>query len=124
MCLITRKILMLNLHHPNHYIPHVDQHQTVLYPNVMCPQVIKKTYISSSTPYFGYRALNNSNYCALNILWSILEPCNNITYGCTSNTSVCIINSCCSPQAVCLPLSLTSLYRAGNTILYQISQFL
>ncbi|CAF4321687.1 unnamed protein product, partial [Adineta steineri] len=73
----------------------------------------KNIYISSSTPYFDYRTLNNSSYCAPNIPCSILEPCNNVTYECASSTSVCIINSCCSPQAVCLLLSLTNLYKSG-----------
>ncbi|CAF3692936.1 unnamed protein product [Adineta steineri] len=73
----------------------------------------KNIYISSSTPYFDYRTLNDSSYCAPNIPCSILEPCNNVTYECASNTSVCIINSCCSPQAVCLLLSLTELYKSG-----------
>ncbi|CAF4919660.1 unnamed protein product, partial [Rotaria sp. Silwood1] len=54
---------------------------------------------SSSTLCFDYRSVNNMIYCAPGLLCSLLEPCNNVTYNCTSNTSVCIINSCCSPKA-------------------------
>ncbi|CAF4895451.1 unnamed protein product, partial [Rotaria sp. Silwood1] len=55
---------------------------------------------SSSTLCFDYRSVNNMIYCAPGLLCSLLEPCNNVTYNCTSNTSVCIINSCCSPKAI------------------------
>ncbi|CAF4305241.1 unnamed protein product, partial [Rotaria magnacalcarata] len=65
----------------------------------------ENTCRSSTTPCFDYRTLNNISYCAPGILCSILAPCNNVTYNCTSITSVCVINSCCSPQAVCLPLA-------------------
>jgi hypothetical protein len=77
---------------------------------------------SSSTSCFDYRTINNTSHCAPGILCSILEPCNNITYNCTSNNSVCIINSCCSPQAVCLPLSFTSFCSSGKYILHWISE--
>ncbi|CAF0921377.1 unnamed protein product [Adineta steineri] len=60
--------------------------------------------LSSSTPCFDYRTINNISYCAPGILCSILERCDNITRTCSSNNSVCVINSCCSSQAVCLPL--------------------
>jgi len=73
---------------------------------------------SSATPCFDYRTLNNSRYCAPGILCSILELCDNITYTCASNTSICIVNSCCSPQAICLPLSLTNFCILGNGTLY------
>ncbi|CAF2132567.1 unnamed protein product [Rotaria magnacalcarata] len=69
--------------------------------------------LQSSTPCFGYRNINNMSYCAPGILCSILESCNNINYSCTSNTSVCVVNSCCSPQAVCLPVSLVNLCKSG-----------
>jgi hypothetical protein len=71
----------------------------------------------SSTPCYEYYTINNSRYCAPGILCSILEPCNNITYTCTSNTSVCVVNSCCSTQAVCLPLSVTNFCILGIDIL-------
>jgi hypothetical protein len=73
---------------------------------------------SSSTPCFDYRTLTNSSYCAPGILCSILELCDNTTYTCASNTSVCIVNSCCSPQAVCLPLQFTNFCILGNDTLY------
>jgi hypothetical protein len=72
----------------------------------------------SSTPCFDYRTLNNSRYCAPAILCSILESCNNITYTCASTTSICIVNSCCSLQAVCLPLLTTNFCPIGNKILH------
>ncbi|CAF0977057.1 unnamed protein product [Adineta steineri] len=59
--------------------------------------------LSSSTSCFNYRTINNITYCAPGILCSILERCNNITQICSSNNSICITNSCCSSQAVCLP---------------------
>ncbi|CAF1469906.1 unnamed protein product [Rotaria magnacalcarata] len=69
--------------------------------------------LQSSTPCFGYRNINNMSYCAPGILCSILESCNNINYSCISNTSACVVNSCCSPQAVCLPVSLVNLCKSG-----------
>ena len=73
---------------------------------------------SSATPCFDYRTLNNSRYCAPGILCSILELCNYTTYTCASNSSICIVNSCCSPQPVCLPLLLTNFCILGNETLH------
>ncbi|CAF3991542.1 unnamed protein product [Adineta steineri] len=56
--------------------------------------------LPSSTPCFDYRTINNISYCAPGILCSILERCDNITQTCSSNDSICVINSCCSPQAI------------------------
>lgn len=64
---------------------------------------------SSMTPCFDYRTTNNISYCAPASLCSILEPCNNMTGTCPSNTSVCIVNSCCVPKTICLPLEWTTL---------------
>ncbi len=64
---------------------------------------------SSGTPCFDYRTNTNASYCAPAALCSVMQPCNNITAQCASNTSVCIVNSCCAAQAVCFPLSWTSL---------------
>lgn len=61
-----------------------------------------------SAPCFIYRTSTNISYCAPGIMCSLLEPCDNLAYNCTSNTSICVINSCCSPQAVCLPLLITN----------------
>ncbi|CAF1535531.1 unnamed protein product, partial [Rotaria sp. Silwood1] len=72
---------------------------------------------SSSTPCFEYIAVNTTSYCAPGALCSILKPCDNATYSCASNTSVCIVNSCCSPQTVCLPLSWTSFCKLGKDML-------
>ena len=72
---------------------------------------------ASSTPCFDYRSLNNTSYCAPAVDCSILESCNNITHDCASNSSVCVNNSCCSPQAVCLPLSATNFCKSGSEIL-------
>ena len=69
---------------------------------------------SLSTPCYDYRTVNNTSYCAPGVLCSILEARNNINYKCSSNTSVCIINSCCSPQAVCLPLSWINFCKLGK----------
>ena len=62
---------------------------------------------SSQISCFDYRTIDNISYCAPASLCSILEPCDNIT--CTSNTSVCIVNSCCQTKTVYLPLKWTSL---------------
>lgn len=78
----------------------------------------------SSTPCYNYRGIDNVTYCAPGSLCSILESCNNITSGCASSTSVCIVNSCCTPQAVCLPLSLTSLCSSENVTNYATSEFI
>lgn len=69
---------------------------------------------SSSTNCFSYLTPNNISYCAPGILCSILTPCDNITYSCESNTSVCVINSCCLPQRVCLPLAFTNFCVSGK----------
>ena len=68
----------------------------------------------SSAPCFDYRSSNNTKYCAPGILCSILEPCDNVTYNCTSPSSVCIVNSCCSPSSVCLPISLFNFCPPGK----------
>ncbi len=69
---------------------------------------------SSSTPCFDYRTFSNISVCAPAVDCSILASCDNITKTCTSNTSVCIVNSCCSQQAVCLPLSSTTFCSTGG----------
>ncbi|CAF4378045.1 unnamed protein product, partial [Adineta steineri] len=69
--------------------------------------------LSSSTPCFDYRTINNISYCAPGILCSILERCDNITQTCSSNNSICVINSCCSPQAVCLPFLARQMCNTG-----------
>jgi hypothetical protein len=56
---------------------------------------------SSQTPCFDYHTIDSISYCAPASLCSILEPCQNV---CSLNTSVCIVNSCCQPKTVCLPL--------------------
>jgi hypothetical protein len=75
----------------------------------------------SPTPCFDYRTFNNSRYCSPAIQCSILEECNNITLTCASNTSVCIVNSCCSPRTICLPLSSTNFCPLGNYIFHSIT---
>ncbi|CAF1551299.1 unnamed protein product [Adineta steineri] len=90
--------------------------------------------LSSSTPCFDYRTINNISYCAPGILCSISETCNNITQTCLSNNSVCVINSCCSSQAVCLPFLATQMCNtailsticvsAGKDAILNASQFI
>ncbi|CAF1384905.1 unnamed protein product [Adineta steineri] len=74
--------------------------------------------LSSTTTCFDYRTTNNIRYCAPGILCSILEECDNITQACSSNNSVCVINSCCSSQAVCLPLLATQMCKTGTNTYY------
>lgn len=63
----------------------------------------------SPTPCFDYRSVDDQSFCAPASLCSILESCDNITNTCSSNTSICIVNSCCQPRKVCLPLMFTQL---------------
>ncbi|CAF1151389.1 unnamed protein product [Adineta steineri] len=73
---------------------------------------------STSTPCYDYRTINNISYCAPGILCTILETCDNITQTCSSNNSICIINSCCSSQAVCLPFLATQMCKTGTITYY------
>nr|ACD54707.1 unknown [Adineta vaga] len=66
------------------------------------------------TPCFNYLTINNTSYCAPAIQCSLLEVCDNVTYSCVSNNSICIINSCCSLSAVCLPLLATNYCKRGE----------
>lgn len=61
----------------------------------------------STTPCFDYRTQNNTAYCAPASLCQFMPPCDNTTQQCTSNNSVCVVNTCCG-QPVCLPLWWTS----------------
>ena len=61
------------------------------------------------TRCFTYLTANNLPYCAPAFLCDLLEPCDNRTGTCTSNTSVCIINACCNPPERCLPFASTNL---------------
>ncbi|CAF1002660.1 unnamed protein product [Adineta steineri] len=74
--------------------------------------------LSSSTPCFYYQTINNISYCAPGILCSILERCDNITQTCPSNDSVCVINSCCSSQPICLPMLATQMCKTGTNTYY------
>ncbi|CAF0882767.1 unnamed protein product [Adineta ricciae] len=67
----------------------------------------------SPTPCFYYYTINNSSYCAPAIQCSLLELCDNVTNSCSSYDSICIVNSCCSPSAVCLPLLTTKFCLQG-----------
>ncbi|CAF2529349.1 unnamed protein product [Rotaria sp. Silwood2] len=66
------------------------------------------------TPCFDYHTTDNVSYCALASLCSILESCNNTTGTCESNRSVCVSNSCCTPNQVCLPLLWTMLRSSSS----------
>lgn len=61
------------------------------------------------TRCFTYRTAINIPYCAPGFLCSLLDPCDNRTGTCASNTSVCIIDSCCNPPERCLPLASANL---------------
>ncbi|CAF1559179.1 unnamed protein product, partial [Rotaria magnacalcarata] len=69
---------------------------------------------ASSTTCFEYRTATNRSYCAPASLCSILEMCDNVTGLCSSNASVCIVNSCCTPRTVCLPLAWTHMCISSN----------
>ena len=63
----------------------------------------------SSTPCFDYRSINNQQYCAPASVCSLLQPCHSSNHTCPSNSFVCVINSCCQPRNVCLPIEWTTL---------------
>ena len=69
---------------------------------------------NASTPCFRYQNSHGNQYCAHAILCSILQPCNNSHYSCTSINGRCVVNSCCSPHQVCSPLSWTSFCEHGR----------
>ncbi|CAF4534019.1 unnamed protein product [Rotaria socialis] len=69
---------------------------------------------TSLTPCYDYHTVTNMSYCAPGGLCSLLEQCDNVTGGCASNSYVCVVNSCCPPQNVCLSLSWTSLCSSVN----------
>ncbi|CAF4448156.1 unnamed protein product [Rotaria socialis] len=71
---------------------------------------------SSSIPCYNYLSFNSTSYCAPGILCSILQSCYNVALSCGSNDFVCIVNSCCTPQPVCLPILFTSFCPPGNEI--------
>ncbi|CAF0837958.1 unnamed protein product [Adineta steineri] len=109
-------MLLFSLHYLHHLIQHGIQHPVVLYKQcfVNSNNNNNNSCLSSSTPCFDYRTTNNISYCAPGILCSILETCNNITQTCSSNNSICIVNSCCSSKAVCLPFSATQICKSGT----------
>ena len=77
----------------------------------------------SPTPCFNYQTINNISYCAPAIECSILEACDNVTYSCRSNDSICIVNSCCLSSTVCLPMLATNFCPRGkNKHLFSYSQ--
>jgi len=80
-----------------------------------CNSNYNNTCSLSPTPCFDYRTINNQSYCALASLCSLLEPCNDT---CSSNTSICIINSCCQPKTRCLPLSWTNICPSSSKNFY------
>ena len=61
---------------------------------------------NSQTSCFYYQTQNNVGYCGPAVDCSILQPCNDT---CSSNQSVCVMNTCCQPAGRCLPLYLTTL---------------
>ena len=71
---------------------------------------------SSTTPCFEYQTHDNTSFCAPGILCSILPPCNSTTYSCGSPDLVCVVNSCCSPQEVCIPIIWTNFCDLGNNL--------
>ena len=68
----------------------------------------------SSITCFQYHTATNTRYCAPASLCSILETCDNARGSCSSNASVCVVNSCCTHQAICLPLAWTHMCMSSN----------
>jgi hypothetical protein len=61
---------------------------------------------------FNFQTNNGTSFCAPASSCELLDPCDHNGY-CSSNTSVCIINSCCT-QPVCLPLILADFCLAND----------
>jgi len=71
---------------------------------------------STMTPCFEYRGINNQTYYAPAALCSIVETCQNPTNQCSSNTSICVVNSCCSTGSICLPLAWRNICQFNSII--------
>ncbi len=56
---------------------------------------------------YDFQTTNGTSFCAPASSCELLDSCN-LHKQCASNTSVCIVNSCCA-QPVCLPLILVDL---------------
>jgi hypothetical protein len=78
---------------------------------------------SSSAPCFAYLTPSNATLCAPGIICSLLEPCNNANFSCASSSSVCVVNSCCSPQHVCLPFFSMNYCVSPNSTVYVGSKY-
>ena len=77
---------------------------------------------SYSAPCFAYQSPNYGRICAPAFVCSVLEPCNQTTFTCSSNASICVTDSCCSPQAMCLPWTSLKLCLSVNSSIYNGSQ--
>ena len=75
--------------------------------------ITNSSCLTPSASCFDYRSRNNTSYCAPGAICSLMEPCN-MTGECSTNTSVCVINSCCASRKVCLPLQWISLCSSLN----------
>lgn len=67
---------------------------------------------SGSTPCFNFQSTNET-LCAPQVQCSLFDVCISGTR-CATNTSICIINSCC-PQPICMPRALGSACTASNS---------
>lgn len=65
------------------------------------------TYLPNETGCYDFQTKNGTSFCAPASSCELLDPCDKNGY-CTSNTSICIVNSCCT-QPVCLPLVMVDL---------------
>ena len=75
---------------------------------------INRSCRSNSTHCFSYQLINNRSICVPPIDCSILQPCDNITRQCQSSSFVCVIDSCCSAQTVCIPWAFTTICRSST----------
>ena len=69
---------------------------------------------SSPMPCFDYRTVDNGSFWAPAFACSVLPACDPVTRRCASDSSVCVVNSCCSSQTVCLPIVARSFCRIGK----------
>ncbi len=60
---------------------------------------------------FDFQTNNGTNFCAS---CELLDSCDHNGH-CTSNISICIVNSCCT-QPVCLPLILIDLCSSYSAV--------
>ncbi|UJR14291.1 hypothetical protein I4U23_001281 [Adineta vaga] len=82
-----------------------------------CTNLSINNCISNEVTCFNYQTHDGLTYCAPASSCELLESCDD-NHRCTSNTSICIANSCCA-QSICLPLVLVELCSPTDSLTTQ-----